>query len=46
MQAGEGLHSDHVMHDPGGIGVVGTVVELLYHSWGVLKTVESVQQKN
>ena len=39
VQSGEGLHADHVVHDPGGVGVMRAVVELLHGSRGVFKTV-------
>ena len=40
VECSEGLHADHVVHHSRSVGVVGAVVELLYHTGWVLKMVK------
>ena len=45
VQAGEGLHTDHVVHDSCCIGVVCAIVELVYRARGILKALISLEGK-
>lgn len=44
VERGEGLGADQVVHDPGGVGVVSAVVELVHRARGVLKALVPASQ--